>query len=404
MPTRAYIYDAIRTPRASGTAGGALYEVKPVSLLRDCLRGLARRSEVEDFELKVDDLIVGCNTPAGDQGYNIARAALLHTGWRLARGGVQVNRFNTSALEAINLAAARIGAGFDDLIIAGGLESMSRVPTYLNSGPMMNDPESVVNSHYIPQGVAADLVVTLEGIRREELDAFALRSHQRALAGRENPHLVDSLEKIYDPNGLLILGEDVLPRPDLDIELLADLPSRFAEMGLSGFDDMALHRFPMVSRVEHLHSVGNTSPAADGAALCLLGTKERGEELGLTPRAIIRSVAMATTDATLLTGGVTAARTALRKAGLTVGEVDRWEFNESFAGPTLRFQRGLELPDDQFNVYGGSIALGEPLGAVGAMLLCHLLAALEEADLSIGCLTIDAGSGLALSTVIERVG
>lgn len=403
MPINAYIFDAIRTPRANGIAGGELYEVKPVSLLSHCLRALARRSEVENFSLEVDDLIIGCNTPAGDQGYNIARAALLHTGWTMARGGLQINRFNTSALEAINSAAARIGAGFEDLIIAGGLECMSRVPTYLNSGPMMNDPESVINSHYIPQGVAADLVATMNDISRAELDQFAIRSHTRAIAAQSSAKLKESIEPIVDQNGLLILDHDVLPKTNLSSEQLAELPSRYATMGLAGFDDMALHRFPLVSRVKHLHSAGNTSPAADGAAICLLGTKKRGAELGLHPKAIIRSVAMASTDATLLTGGVAAAKLALKKAGLEVKDVDIWEFNESFAAPAIRFQRELDLNDDQFNVFGGAIALGEPLGAVGGMMLCHLLAALEENDQSIGSLTIDAGSGLALSTVIERV-
>ncbi|PHI20329.1 acetyl-CoA C-acyltransferase [Lewinellaceae bacterium SD302] len=403
MPNDAYIFDAIRTPRANGVAGGALYEVKPVGLLSDCLNTLAERSEVENFALEVDDLIIGCNTPAGDQGYNIARAALLHAGWTLARGGLQINRFNTSALEAINSAAARIGAGFDDLIIAGGLECMSRVPTYLNSGPMMNDPQSVINSHYIPQGVAADLVATMDLIEREQLDEFALRSHRRALAARDSKHFRQSMMRIEDQSGLLILDEDTMPNQRLTSDALAKMPARYAEMGLAGFDNMALHRFPLVRKVNHLHTAGNTGMAADGAAICLMGTAARGKELGLSPKARIRSVAMATTDATLLTGGVAAATLALDKAGLNRDDVDLWEFNESFAAPAIRFRNELELNDEQFNRYGGSIAFGEPLGAVGGMMLCHLLAGLEENDKSIGSLTIDAGSGLALSTVIERV-
>lgn len=403
MPNDAYIYDAIRSPRARGVAGGELYEVKPVSLLSGCLRALAKRSGIADFPLVVDDLIVGCNTPAGDQGYNIARAALLHAGWRMSRGGLQINRFNTSALEAINLAAARISAGYDDLIIAGGLECMSRVPTYLNSGPMMNDPESVINSHYIPQGVAADLVATMEGISREELDTFALRSHQRASQAQAAGKLAPAMVKICDQSGLLILGEDTLPQADLDLEFLAQLPARFAEMGVAGFDGMALHRFPLVAKINHLHSSGNTSPAADGAAVCLLGTLGRGEALGLTPRARIRSVAMATVDATMLTGGVIAARLALEKAGLAASDIDLWEFNESFAAPAIRFQREWGIPDDNFNVNGGAIALGEPLGAVGGMMLCHLLYELEHRGAQFGLLTIDAGSGLALSTLVERI-
>lgn len=403
MPKDAYIYDAIRSPRARGVAGGELYEVKPVSLLSDCLQALKNRSGVENFPLEIDDLIIGCNTPAGDQGYNIARAALLHTGWTMARGGLQINRFNTSALEAINNAAARVIAGFDEMIIAGGLECMSRVPTYLNSGPMMNDPESVINSHYIPQGVAADLVATIEGISREELDAFAIRSHQRAAAAIANGKFAAAMETINDASGLMILDHDVLPQPEITARQLADLPPRFAEMGLAGFDGMALHRFPLVAKINHLHSIGNTSPAADGTAICLIGNLERGKEMGMKPRARIRSAAMATVDATLLTGGVAAADLALKKAGLERKNVDLWEFNESFAAPTIRFQRELGLDDDIFNVNGGAIALGEPLGAVGGMMLCNLLCELERRDQHIGILTIDAGSGLALSTVIERV-
>lgn len=403
MPNNAYIFDALRSPRARGVAGGELYEVKPVRLLSEMLLALEKRSGLADLSLRVDDLIIGCNTPAGDQGYNIARAALLHAGWTMARGGVQVNRFNTSSLEAINQAAARIKAGFDDLIIAGGLECMSRVPTYLNSGPMMNDPETVINSHYIPQGVAADLVATMEHIDRETLDAFALRSHQRALTARREKYYAAAIEAVNDPSGLTILDHDVLPDPQLTAEQLAALPPRFAEMGLAGFDGMALHRFPLVARIEHLHSSGNTSAAADGASVCLMGSKQRGEELGLRPRARIRSAAMATTDATLLTGGVVAAERALDKAGLSATDVDLWEFNESFAGPAIRFQQLLDLPDDRFNVNGGAIALGEPLGAIGAMMLAELLCELERRDAQFGLLTIDAGSGLALSTLIERI-
>lgn len=402
MPNQAYIFDAIRTPRADGVAGGAFYEVKPVRLLSECLRELARRSAVADFSLQVDDLIIGCNTPAGDQGYNIARAALLHAGWTMARGGLQINRFNTSALEAINLAAARVKAGFDNLIIAGGLECMSRVPTYLNSGPMMNDPESVINSHYIPQGVAADLVATIVGTSRSELDAFAVRSHQRASAARAAGYFDGAIATIHDRSGLLILDHDVLPRADISLEELGQLPARFAAMGLAGFDGMALHRFPLVAKIEHQHTAGNTSSPADGAAVCLIGNLARGKELGLVPKARILSAAMATTDATLLTGGVAAAEAALKKAKMHKKEVDLWEFNESFAAPALRFQQLLELEEEQFNVHGGAIALGEPLGAVGGMMLCNVLYELERRDLRTGLLTIDAGSGLALSTVIER--
>lgn len=401
--SKAYIYDALRSPRGDGRPGGALYQVKPVQLLARCLQALHRRSQVTDLPLEVDDLIIGCNTPTADQGYNIARAGLLHAGWRMARGGMQINRFNTSSLEAINLAAARIEAGYDDLIIAGGLECMSRVPTWLNRGPMMNDPETIINSHYIPQGVAADLVATTEGLTRSDLDAFAIRSHRLAAEARANGLFDPSIETIVDANGLDILVEDSLINTDLAAEELVRLPARFSEMGLAGFDTMALHRFPLVPQIEHQHTTGNTSPAADGAALCLLGNPKRGQELGLIARAQIRSVAMATVDATLLTGGQTAAGLALKKAKLDVSDIDLWEFNESFAAPAICFQRGMDLAEDKFNVLGGAIAHGEPLGAVGGMMLCHLLDELERRDQTFGSLTIDAGSGLAMSTIIERL-
>lgn len=403
MPTQAFIYDVLRSPRGRGQGTADLYEVKPIDLLSQCLQAFQRRTDRPDLPAAIDDFVVGVNTPAGDQGYNIARAALLKAGWAQARGGLQLNRFNTSGLEAINLAAARITAGYGKTIIAGGLECMSRVPTYLNSGPMMNDPATVINSHYIPQGVAADLVASTYGLSQEDLDQFALRSHRRALAAREAGHFSKSLETIYDVNGLVILDHDTLPDADLNLEALAERSPRFAEMGLAGFNEMALHRFPLVDHVTHLHTTGNTSPAADGCALCLLGDAAAGEALGLKPRARIRAVALSTVDATLLTGGLNAAELALGQAGLERQDIDLWEFNESFAAPAIRFQRELDLSDDQYNALGGAISLGEPLGAVGGMMLCHLLDELERRDLALGSLTIDAGAGLAVSTIIERL-
>ena len=402
--SQAFIYDVLRSPRGRATGTEDLYEVKPVDLLSQCLRAFATRRGCDDgLPAAIDDLIIGCNTPAGDQGYNIARAALLNAGWKLSKGGLQINRFNTSGLEAINLAAARINAGYGQVMIAGGLECMSRVPTYLNSGPMMNDPATVINSHYIPQGVAADLVASVRGISREELDAFALRSHEKATAARKAGHFDRSLEPITDRNGLSILEYDSVVEAELTMEQLAALPPRFDEMGLAGFDEMALHRFPLVDHVDHRHTTGNTSKPADGCALCLLGNAAAGQRLGLEPRARIRAVALSNVDATQLTGGVNAADLALEQAGLERGDIDLWEFNESFAAPALRFQQIVGIDDDRYNVLGGAIALGEPLGAVGGMMLCHLLDELERRDLTLGSLTIDAGAGLAVSTVIERV-
>lgn len=401
---QALIYDVLRSPRGRASGTKDLYEVKPVDLLSQCLRAFTgRRGCGDDLPAAIDDLVIGVNTPAGDQGYNIARAALLNAGWKLSRGGLQINRFNTSGLEAINLAAARITAGYGNVMIAGGLECMSRVPTYLNSGPMMNDPATVINSHYIPQGVAADLVASVHKISRAELDEFALHSHQKANSARTEGYFDRSLERITDRNGLLILDRDTIVQEGIGAEDLAGLPPRFTEMGLAGFDEMALHRFPLVDHIGHQHTTGNTSKAADGCALCLLGNAAAGDRLGLKPRARIRAVALSNVDATQLTGGVNAADLALKQAGLERKDIDLWEFNESFAAPAIRFQRSLDIPDDRYNVLGGAIALGEPLGAVGGMMLCHLLDELERRDLTLGSLTIDAGAGLAVSTVIERV-
>lgn len=403
MPTQAYIYDALRSPRGRADGNADLYEVKPIDLLSQCLKAFQRRSGRDDLPTSIDDLIIGCNTPAGDQGYNIARAGLLNAGWAQARGGLQINRFNTSGLEAMNLAAARINAGYGEVMIAGGIECMSRVPTYLNGGPMMNDPSTVINSHYIPQGVAADLVASTHGITRAELDAYALRSHERANAAHDAGYFSASMETITDANGLVILDHDSVSQRALTAEILAELPARFAEMGLAGFDEMALHRFPLVDHVDHDHTYGNTSKAADGCALALLGNAAAGKALGLKARARIRAVAMSAVDATLLTGGRNAAELALQKAGLTTADIDLWEFNESFAAPAIRFRRDLGIPHDRYNVNGGAIGLGEPLGAVGGMMLCHLLDELERRDFTLGSLTIDAGAGLAVSTIIERV-
>lgn len=399
---QAYIYDVLRSPRGRVPGRADLYEVKPIDLLSQCLRAFQDRAEMPELPARIDDLVIGCNTPAGDQGYNIARAALLNAGWAAARGGLQINRFNTSGLEAINLAAARITAGYGRVMIAGGLECMSRVPTYLNSGPMMNDPATVINSHYIPQGVAADLVASRHDLDRATLDAFAVRSHQKAAAAQKAGYLDASLTPITDRNGLVILDRDTQVRPDLSIADLAELSPRFAEMGLAGFDEMALHRFPLVDHVEHEHTTGNTSGAADGCALCLLGDARAGEELGIKPRARIRAVALSTVDATQLSGGVNATDSALEQAGLQRSDIDLWEFNESFAAAAIRYQRVLDIPEDKYNPLGGAIALGEPLGAVGGMMLCHLLDELERQDLQLGALTIDAGAGLAVSTIIER--
>ena len=400
MPT-AYIYDAIRTPRGVGDPSGALYEVKPISLLAKTIRAIGERNGLAPE--RVDDLILGCATPTADQGFNIARSGLLRAGWDGARGGLQINRFCTSGLEAINLAAARIAAGFDELILAGGLESMSRVPMGSDGGPLMYDPQTIVRSHFIPQGVAADLIATLHGYSREQLDEYALRSYERATAALKAGRAENNLIPIRDGNDLLILGADETVRTGVDAEALAGLAPAFAETGRDGFDRMALHRYPTVERIEHVHTAGNSCGLADGASLALIGGEEVGKLLDRPPRAAIRAVGMATVDATImLTGGPEAARKALKKAGLEPKDIDLWEYNETFAAAAVHFQETLDIPADRLNVNGGAIAHGHPLGAAGSMLLTTLLEELEQRDGRYGLVTLSAGTGIAVATLLER--
>lgn len=400
MPT-AYLYDAIRTPRGRGDTSGSLYEVKPISLLAKTIRAIGTRNGLSPAQ--VDDLIIGCATPTADQGFNIARSGLLRAGWDAARGGLQVNRFCTSGLEAINLAAARIAAGFDELILAGGLESMSRIPMGSDGGPLMYDPQTIVRSHFIPQGVAADLIATLYGYAREQLDEYALRSYERAAKALSDGRFENTLIPILDGNDLLILGEDETVHSAVDTDTLAMLTPAFAETGRDGFDRMALHRYPTVERIEHVHTAGNSCGYADGASLVLVGSEAVGKALDRPPRAAIRAVGMSTVDATImLTGGPAAATAALKKAGLEPKDIDLWEYNETFAAAAVHFQQTLNIPADRLNVNGGAIAYGHPLGATGSMLLTTLLAELEQRDLRYGLVAMSAGTGIAVATLLER--
>ena len=397
-----FIYDALRTPRAHGKARGALYEVKPVHLLEVALRALQRRHQFQATD--VDDLIIGCVTPIGDQGFNIARTALLEAGMSAANGGMQINRYCTSGLEAVNLAAAKIAAGWEEFSIAGGTESMSRVPMGSDGGPLLNDPGVFMTQNYLPQGVAADLIATMEGFQREELDAYAVQSHQRAAAAQAAGYFQSSIVPICDANGLPILKQDETIRPETNLEQLARLKPSFARLGDQGFAAMALHRYPEVEKVHYLHTPGNSCSLADGAALVLLGNEEKGKALGLKPRARILSCATVSVDPTImLTGPSLAAEKALKISKLKAKDIDLWECNEAFAAVPLKFQRALNLPDDRLNVNGGAIALGHPLGATGAMLLGTLLDELERRDLQTGLVTLCAGAGLAVATIIQRV-
>jgi acetyl-CoA C-acetyltransferase len=398
----AFIFEALRTPRGKGKPDGALHQVRSVELLALVLQGLQKRLDLDTSQ--VDDGIFGCVTPIDDQGGNIAKTALLFANWHHRVGGVQINRYCCSGLDAVNLATTKILSGLEDLVVAGGIESMSRVPMSSDGGPILFDPDVVSRINYVPQGVAADLIASSEGFSRETLDAFALQSHQRAARAQANGYFKSAIVPIYDSVGLLILEEDEHIRPHTSLEALAALKPSFAEIGATGFDDMALLKYPWVERVEHVHTAGNSSGIVDGAAAVLVGSKEKGVELGLKPRAKILAIATVSCDPTMmLLGHISAARKALKIAGMKSADIDLWEVNEAFAAVALKFERDLNLSDSVMNVNGGAIALGHPLGATGAMLVGTLLCELERANLSTGLIALCAGGGMGVAMIIQRV-
>ena len=398
----AYIIDAVRTPRGRGKATGALQEVKPIQLLHTVLMELHRR---HGFPTQlVDDILVGCVTATGEQGGNLGKALALFAGWHDGIAGLQLNRFCASGLETVNIAAAKIAASFASLLIAGGVESMSRVPMGSDGGSLLFDPEVSSKANYIPQGVSADLVATIENYERERLDQYALASHRRAYEAQEKGLFAPSLVPVRDANGVAILLQDETIRPDTDAEQLASLPSSFAQIGKKGYDAMALGRYPTLDKVLHLHTAGNSSQRADGAALALLASAEMCEQLQLTPRARILAASAASGEPTaMLTGTIPAVEKALRAAHLSASDIDLWEVNEAFAASTLKLQEHFGIGDEQMNVYGGAIALGHPLGATGCMMLATLLDALKERRLRRGVITLCTGGGMGVATVVELV-
>ncbi len=398
----AYIFDALRTPRGKGRSTGSLYEVKPVDLLATIMNGLRDKYNLDTSE--VDDAIIGCVTPIQDQGSNIAKAALLYAGWHESVGGVQINRYCASGLEAVNLAAMKIRSGWEDLVLAGGVESMSRVPMWSDGGALIYDPEVINRVGYIPQGVSADLIATIDNFTREEVDAYALQSQQRALHAQSNGYFDNSIIPIYDRNGLLILNNDECIRPNTDLDKLGNLPPAFSSIGAQGFANMAIMRYPEVEELNYVHTAGNSSGIVDGASVVLVGSKEKGESLGLKPRARIVSIGNVSTEPTImLTGTIPATKKALKRAGMTAKDIDLWEMNEAFAAPVLKYQQEMGIDPDKLNVNGGAIAMGHPLGATGAMLLGTLLDELERRDLKTGLVTLCVGGGMGVATIIERM-
>ncbi|MFS8477481.1 MAG: acetyl-CoA C-acetyltransferase [Micromonosporaceae bacterium] len=406
----AFIYEAIRTPRGrgkpgrDGKAGGALYEVKPVSLVVGLLDELRRRYPSLDFS-RVDDLILGCVTQVGDQGMDIARTAALLAGLPDTVAGVTLNRFCASGLEAVNTAAQKVRSGWDDLVIAGGVESMSRVPMGSDGGALMMDPESGYAIGVVPQGISADLIATLEGFSRHDVDSYAARSHALAAKAWADGAFDRSVVPVRDRVGQVILGRDEHLRPETTVETLAALEPSFAGIGeMGGFDAVALQRYHWLERIDHVHTAGNSSGIVDGAALVLVGSEQAGREAGLTPRARVVSAAVTGSEPTvMLTGPAPAARKALARAGLRPDQIDLYEVNEAFAAVVLRFARELGVDLERINVNGGAIALGHPLGATGAMILGTLVDELERRDLRYGLATLCVGGGMGIATIIERL-
>lgn len=408
MSQEAYIYDAIRTPRGKGRATGALHDITPIRLLQTLFTALTERNQLASSSGVVDDVILGCVTPVGEQGANIARTALLAAGWDEGIPGIQVNRFCASGLEAVNLAAAKVCAGWAELVVAGGVESMSRVPLGADGGALMDDPGVSAQIGFVPQGISADLIATLEDFTRQELDAYALRSQQRATQAIHAGYF-KSLIPVYDETAtaerLPLLAQDEHVRPHTTLEGLAALPPAFQAMGEARYDAIALHKYPQISRIAHLHTAGNSSGIVDGAALVLVGNAAVGERLGVRPRARILATALVGTEPTImLTGPAPATRKALDLAGMTLKDIDLFEVNEAFAAVVLKYLRDMKLGDsERVNVNGGAIALGHPLGATGAILLGTALDELERRERSTALITLCAGGGMGIATIIERV-
>ena len=401
MP-EAFVFDAIRTPRGRGKSSGSLHEVKPVKLLTTLMHEMQRRHDLDTSQ--VEDVVLGCVTPIGDQGAVIPKTAALAAGWDLKVAGVQINRFCASGLEAVNMAAQKVRSGWEDLVVAGGVESMSRVPMGSDGGAWAMDPETNLNTGFVPQGIGADLIATLDDFDREDVDAFGMRSHHKAAAARAAGRFARSIVPVADDLGLPILQHDETVRPDTTLEGLGQLRPSFEKLGAMGYDAVALRRYPQVERIRHVHHAGNSSGIVDGAALVLLGTEDAGRRLGLTPRARIVSVALTGTDPTImLTGPMPATRKALERAGLTVDDIDLFEVNEAFAAVVMRFMNELGVPEEKVNVNGGSIALGHPLGATGAMLIGTVVDELERRNLRRGLVTLCVGGGMGIATVVERV-
>ena len=401
--TEAFIYDAVRTPRGKGRASGALHEVTPMRLATTALEAVRDRNEL-DTSL-VDDVVLGCVMPVGEQGADIARVAVIQSGYAETTAGVQVNRFCASGLEACNMAAAQVMSGQSQMAIGGGVESMSRVPMGSDGGAWATDPAVAISTYFVPQGISADLIATKYGFSRDDVDSYAVESQKRAKRSWDEGRFKKSIIPVKDINGLTVLDRDEHLRPETTMQSLAALEPSFVVMGEQfGFDSVATQRYPEVERIEHVHHAGNSSGIVDGAAAVLIGNAEAGKKAGLKPRARIRSFASIGSEPTImLTGPSFAAEKALRLAGMKPSDIDLYELNEAFASVVLRFMQALNIPHDKINVNGGAIALGHPLGATGAMILGTMVDELERSGKSTALITLCVGAGMGTATIIERV-
>jgi acetyl-CoA C-acetyltransferase len=402
--TEALVFDAIRTPRGRGKVNGSLHTTKPVDLVVGLMHETLSRNAKLDPK-RVDDVVLGCVTPIGDQGMDIAKTAALKAGLPDTVAGVQLNRFCASGLEAVNVAAQKVASGWEDLVFAGGVESMSRVPMGSDGGPMAIDPETNYDTYFVPQGIGADLIATLEEFSREDVDAFAARSQQRAAKAQAEGKFKDQVIPVEDINGHVILEHDEHIRPDTSVESLAGLRPSFEAIGdMGGFDAVALQKYHWVEKINHVHTAGNSSGIVDGAALLTIGNERVGDELSMTPKAKILATALSGADPTImLTGPAPASRKALEKAGLSVGDIDLVEINEAFAAVVLRFVKDMGLDMEKVNVNGGAIAMGHPLGATGGMILGTLIDELHRTGGRYGLATLCVGGGMGIATVVEAI-
>ena len=400
--TEAYVFEALRTPRGKGKKDGSLHEVKPITLLTGLLIELQARQGFDTAA--VDDIVMGIVSPIGEQGSVLPKVAAIKAGWAFTTAGMQINRFCASGLEAVNIAAQKVRSGWEDLVVAGGVESMSRVPIGADGGAWAQDPETNSATLFVPQGIGADLIATLDGFTREDVDAFALESQRRATAARAAGYFKQSVVPVRDALGLAILEKDEFIKPQTTMEALAGLKPSFAQLGAMGFDAVALQRYPQVERIHHVHHAGNASGIVDGAAAVLIGNEAAAKSQNLTPRARVVATALSGADPTImLTGPVPATKKALARAGMTIDQIDLFEVNEAFAAVPMRFMRELGVPHEKVNVNGGAIAMGHPLGATGAMLLGTLVDELHRRQLRYGLITLCVGGGMGIATIIERV-